>query len=283
MQDNSKKTPMLSIAYQPTEPEEENPEPGTNTIEDILHGLDISETQVQSEAQDAEQQAIDEIFLSHDASEWPAEELGRAETDELLKANDSEDEKEVTVEKQPLNIIEAPFSCVDIRTKTEAARKASLKTISEKHARRRSAPRRPPVYATAFKRPNADYPPPVTAATKHTEGEARPPKIPRLMSITIRTTDITLPPYSPPPSQYYAGNYDRPLPESRKRRYENAARQPLSGIYMPCHKVGEGWDGLWFCREQTCGVGNLSKTNRKCRKCWKRHSLLRTPEFHLYR
>ena len=98
------------------------------------------------------------------------------------------------------------------------------------------------------------------------------------MSITIRTTDVTLPPYSPSPTQYYAGNYDRPLPENRKRRYENAARQPLSGIYMPCHKVGEGWDGLWFCREPLCGVRNLSKKNRKCRKCWKCHTLLRMPE-----
>ena len=189
----------------------------------------------------------------------------------------------MTVEERPVNIPEAPFSCVDIRTKTEAARKASLKTISEKHAKRRFAPRRPPVYATAFKRPNAEYPPPVTAATKHTEGEAKPPKIRKLMSISIRTADITLPPYEPAPTVYYAGNYNRPLPESRKRRYENVARQPLSGIYMPHHRVGEGWDGLWFCGNQTCGAGNLSKTNRKCRKCSTRHSLLRTPEFPSYR
>ena len=73
-------TPMLSIAYQPTEPEETNPEPVTDTIEDILHSLDISEAQGRSEAQEAEQQAIDEIFLdtlnSLDAIEWPIDELG---------------------------------------------------------------------------------------------------------------------------------------------------------------------------------------------------------------
>ena len=275
-------TPMLSIAYQPTEPEESNPEPVTDTIEDILHSLDISEAQGRSEAQEAEQQAIDEIFLdtlnSLDAIEWPIDELGEAETDELLRASEGEEEKEVTMEEQPPNIIEAPFSCVDIRTKSESARKASLKSISDKLARRRSAPRRPPVYAAACKRPTANYPPPVTADNKHTEGEARPPKIPRLMSITIKPTEVTLPPYSPSPTQYYAANYDKPLPENRKRRFENPARQPLSGCYMPRHKVGEGWDGLWFCREPQCGVGNTSKKNRKCRKCWKRYSILETPE-----
>ena len=164
-------TPMLSIAYQPTEPEETNPEPVTDTIEDILHSLDISE------AQEAEQQAIDEIFLdtlnSLDAIEWTKDELGEAETDELLRASEGEEEKEVTMEEQPPNIIEAPFSWVDIRTKSEAARKASLKSISDKLARRRSAPRRPPVYAASCKRPTANYLPTHTTKQPTMTGPCR--------------------------------------------------------------------------------------------------------------
>ena len=245
--------------------------------------MDISESQVQSEAQLAEQLELDKIFLSNEAGECPAEEMGRAEADALLKANDSEEEEEVTAEERPVTVPDAPFSCIDIRTKSLAARTAALKKLSEKNIKRRYAPRRPPVYSTAFKRPNAEYPPPVTAATKHTEGEAKPPKIRKLMSITIKTADITLPPYESAPTVYYAGNYTRPLPECRKRRYENVARQPMSGQYMPHHRVGEGWDGLRFCGNKTCGAGNLSKANRKCRKCATRYSLLRTPESSSYR
>ena len=163
LQDNPEMTPTLAITYQPTEPEEANPEPVTDTIEDILHSLDISEAQGRSEAQEAEQKVIDEKFLdtlnSLDAIEWTKDELGDAETDELLRASEGEEEKEVTMDEQPPNIIEAPFSCVDIRTKSEAARKASLKSIADKDAaklaRRRSAPRRPPVPAASCKRPTA--------------------------------------------------------------------------------------------------------------------------------
>ena len=126
-------TPMLSIAYQPTEPEETNPEPVTDTIEDILHSLDISEAQGRSEAQEAEQQAIDEIFLdtlnSLDAIEWTKDELGEAETDELLRASEGEEEKEVTMEEQPPNIIEAPFSCVDIRSEAQEAEQQVIDEI----------------------------------------------------------------------------------------------------------------------------------------------------------
>ena len=63
LQDNPEMTPTLSIAYQPTEPEETNPEPVTASIEDILHSLDISEAQGRSVAQAAEQKVIDEMFL----------------------------------------------------------------------------------------------------------------------------------------------------------------------------------------------------------------------------
>ena len=274
---------MLSIAYPETEPKDPTPKPVTDAIAEIFHGMDISESLVQSEAQLAEQLELDKIFLSNEAGECTAEEMGRAEADALLAANESEEEEEVTAEERPVTVPDAPFSCIDIRTKSLAARTAALKKLSEKNIKRKYAPRRPPVYSTAFKRPSADYPPPVPAASKHTEGEAKPSKIRKLMSITIRSADITLPPYESAPTVYYAGNYSRPLTECRKRRYENVARQPLSGQYMPHHRVGEGWDGLWFCGNKTCGAGNLSKANRKCRKCATRYSLLRTPESPSYR
>ena len=49
------------------------------------------------------------------------------------------------------------------------------------------------------------------------------------MSIKIHALEETPPPYSPAPTYYYAGDYDRPLPENRKRRFGNPARQPTSG------------------------------------------------------
>ena len=121
-----------------------------------------------------------------------------------MRASEGEEEKEETIDEQPPNIIEAPFSCVDIRTKSEAVRKASLKSIADKDAaklaRMRSAPRRPPVPAASCKRPTANYPPPVTADHMHTEGEARPPKIARLMSLTIHASEVTPHPYSTAPT-----------------------------------------------------------------------------------
>ena len=271
----------LFFETEPTEPEETNPEPVTASLEDILYSLDISE------AQAAEQKVIDEMFRdtlnSLDAIEWTndIDELGDAETDELLRASEGEEEKEETMDEQPPNIIEAPFQCVDIRTKSEAARKASLKSIADrdaaKLARRRLAPRRPPVPAASCNRPTANYPPPVTADHMHMEGEARPPKIARLMSLTIHAPEETPPPYSPATTYYYAGNYDRPLPENRKRRYGNPARQPTSGCYRPSYQVGQGWDGLWFCQEQHCGAGHTSKSNRRCRKCCKRAYFFEKP------
>ena len=58
LQDNPEMTTTLAITYQPTEPEETNPEPVTASIEDILHSLDISEAQGRSKAQPAEQKVI---------------------------------------------------------------------------------------------------------------------------------------------------------------------------------------------------------------------------------
>ena len=49
-------TTTLAITFQPTEPEETNPEPETTSLEDILDSLDFSE------AQAAEQKVIDEMF-----------------------------------------------------------------------------------------------------------------------------------------------------------------------------------------------------------------------------
>ena len=36
-----------------------------------------------------------------------------------------------------------------------------------------------------------------------------------------------------------------------------------SGQYMPYFRNGEGWDGLWFCGNISCGAGNLSKSNQE--------------------
>ena len=89
-------TTTLAITFQPTEPEETNPEPVTASLEDILYSLDISEAQGRSEAQAAEQKVIDEMFRdtlnSLDAIEWTndIDELGDAETDELLRASEGE-------------------------------------------------------------------------------------------------------------------------------------------------------------------------------------------------
>ena len=272
---------MLSITYPETEPKDPTPKPVTDAISESFHGLDISESLVQSEAQLAEQLELDKIFLSNEAGESTAEEMGRAEADALLAANESEEEEEVTASERPVTVPDAPFSCIDIRTKSLTARTAALKKLSEK--KRKYGPRRPPVYSNAFKRPSADDPPPVPAAAKHTEGEAKPSKIRKLMSITFRPDNITLPPYESAPTVFYSGNYSRPLTECRKRRFDNVARQPLSGQYMPYFRTGEGWDGLWFCGNSSCGAGNLSKSNRICRKCSTRYTLLRTPATPSYR
>ena len=77
--------------------------------------------------------------------------LGEAETEDLLRASEGEDEKEETMDEQPpINIIEAPFQCVDIMTKTEADRDAA------KLARRRIAPRRPTAPAASRNSPTAN-------------------------------------------------------------------------------------------------------------------------------
>ena len=101
---------MLSIAYPETEPKDPTPKPVTDAIAEIFHGMDISESQVQSEAQLAEQLELDKIFLSNEAGECTAEEMGRAEADALLEANDSEEEEEVTAEERPVTVRDAPFS-----------------------------------------------------------------------------------------------------------------------------------------------------------------------------
>ena len=281
MQDNPELTTPLAITFQPTEPEETNPEQVTASLEDILNSLDISE------AQAAEQKVIDEMFRetlnSLDAIELTndIEELGEAETEELLRVSEGEEEKEETMDQQPpINIIEAPFQCVDIRTKTEAARKASLKSIADrdaaKLARRRITPRRPTAPAASRNRPTANYTPPVTAASMHTEGEARPPKIARLMSLTIPAPEES-PPHYTPATTYYAGDYNRPLPENRKRRFANQARQPSSGCYGPRFHADQVWDSLWFCQGRHCGEGHTSKSNTRCRKCCKRAYIFEKP------
>ena len=157
MQENPELTSLLAINFleeQSTEPEETTPAPETSTLEDILESLDISEGQV------AEQKAIDKMVRvtlnSIDELEWTTnlDELGEAESAELLRASEGEDKKEETMEEQPpTNISGAPFQFVDIRTKTEAVRNASLKSIAAraaaKLARRRTTPRRPPVPAAS--------------------------------------------------------------------------------------------------------------------------------------
>ena len=165
------------------------------------------------------------------------------------------------MDEQPPNIIEAPFQCVDIRTKTEAAWKASLKSITDrdaaKLARRRLAPRRPTVPTASRNRPTANYTPPFTADHMHTEGESRPPKIAWLMSLTIHAPEKSPPPYTPASTYYYVGYYDRPLPENRKRRFGKQARQPTSGCYRPRYQQTRGGTASGSVRSDTVGRATL--------------------------
>ena len=185
-------------------------------MEDILENLDIGE------AQATEKAAIDKVvsatLASIDELDWPTDldELGEAETEKLLRASEGEDEKKETMEMQPpTNISGAPSQFVDIRTKMEEARNASLKslavTAAAKLARRRHTPRRPPMPAASTIRPPANYIPPVTAVSMHTEGEAGPPKIACLMSLVIPALEESPPHYTQEPATYYAGYYSRPL------------------------------------------------------------------------
>ena len=86
--------------------------------------------------------------------------------------------------------------------------------------------RRPSMPAASTIRPPANYIPPVTAVSMHTEGEAGPPKIACLMSLVIPALEESPPHYTQEPATYYMGGYSRPLPENRKRRLANTVRQP---------------------------------------------------------
>ena len=269
---------MLSTTY--PEPKDTTLTPGPDAISESFHELGISDSRGQSEAQLEEQLKIDNLFLNKDEDEGTTEELGRAETDKLLAPNASEDEDETTVSERPVTVPYAPFSCRDIRYKSLKDRTAAVNKLNEK--KMKYGPRKP-VYSTI--RATAEVTPTVTAVARQTEARPvlRPSRLKKLMSLTLHPANFTIPPPETAPTIFYSGNYLRPLMESRKRRFENISRQPQSAQYMPYHPSGEGWSGLWFCRNRQCGSGNLSKLNRICRKCFTRYYLLQTEAHHSYR
>ena len=175
-------------------------------MSEILELLEIEEDQAK------EQAAIDAAVTATLASiydlDWlpDLDELGEVErdrmTEELLRASDEEKEtKAQTVDEQPQTTSSgAPFLVVDIRTKSAEEKKASLEriaaTAAAKRARGRYTPRRALVPTASTIHPPANYTPPVTAASMHTEGEAGPPKIAHLMSLVIPAPEESPPHYT---------------------------------------------------------------------------------------